>query len=150
MRKAHIIANFFWLALSAAVCIESIRLKIGSFHAPGPAFLPFFAGLLLGILSFISLVQSLKEKEEKGTRIWGNVSPLKLILMLVILFLYTALLKTMGFLIGTFLLLIFLFRVVEPLRWRTVLIASLLTIGTAYLLFGILLESQLPKGILGF
>ena len=150
MRKAHIIANFFWLALSAAVCIESIRLKIGSFHAPGPAFLPFFAGLLLGILSFISLVQSLKEKEEKGTRIWGDVSPLKLILMLVVLFLYTALLKTMGFLIGTFLLLIFLFRVVEPLRWRTVLIASLLTIGTAYLLFGILLESQLPKGILGF
>jgi putative tricarboxylic transport membrane protein len=150
MRKAHIIANFFWLALSAAVCIESIRLKIGSFHAPGPAFLPFFAGLLLGILSFISLVQSLKEKEEEGTRIWGDVSPLKLILMLIVLFLYTALLKTMGFLIGTFLLLIFLFRVVEPLRWRTVLIASLLTIGTAYLLFGILLESQLPKGILGF
>ena len=71
MRKAYIIANFVWLALAAAVCAESLRLNVGSFHAPGPAFLPFFAAGLLGVLSLISLVQTWREKEEQETEPLG-------------------------------------------------------------------------------
>lgn len=150
MKRTYIIANLIWLILSVAICVESWRLSIGGFHQPGPGFLLFFAGALLGILALISLVQSLKEIEPKGPAIWVGVSFLKLGLLVGVLFLYTILLPKLGFLLGTFLLLLFLFRVVEPYRWRKVFFASLLTIGVIYGFFVIILESRLPKGLLGF
>ena len=48
--------------------------------------------------------------------------------MLVVLAAYVLSWDFVGFLASTFLLLFFLFRCVEPLRWRTVLIASVLTL----------------------
>jgi putative tricarboxylic transport membrane protein len=150
MRTAYIIANFVWLALAATVCAESLRLNIGSFHAPGPAFLPFFAAGLLGVLSLISLVQTWREKEENETNPWAGTPFVKLVLLLAVLFLYTALLQVLGFILGTFMLLLFLFRVVEPVGWKTVFIVTVLTMGGTYLLFGVLIESTLPKGFLGF
>ena len=150
MRKAHIIANLIWLALAVAVGAESVRLKVGSFHTPGPAFLPFFAAALLGILSLISLIQTWREREEKGPGPWVGTPLVKIALLSGVLFCYTALLNVLGFLLGTFLLLLFLFRVVEPMGWKTVLIVTVLTMGGTYLLFGVLIESTLPKGFLGF
>jgi len=150
MKRTYIIANLIWLILSVAICVESWRLKIGGFHQPGPGFLLFFAGALLGILALISLVQSLKEIEPKGPAIWVGVNFLKLGLLVGVLFLYTILLPKLGFLLGTFLLLLFLFRVVEPYRWRKIFFASLLTMGVIYGFFVIILESRLPKGLLGF
>jgi len=150
MRKAYIIANLVWLALAGAICAESLRLKIGNFHAPGPAFLPFFAGALLGILSLVSLVQTWREKEVERTGPWVGTPFVKLGLLLGVLFVYTALLEVLGFILGTFLLLLFLFRVVEPVGWKTVFLVTVLTMGGTYLLFGILIESSLPKGFLGF
>jgi putative tricarboxylic transport membrane protein len=150
MRKAHIIANLIWLALAVAVCAESVRLRVGSFHAPGPAFLPFFAAALLGILSLISLIQTWRERDEEGPGPWTGTPLVKIALLSGVLFLYTALLNVLGFILGTFLLLLFLFRVVEPMGWKTVLIVTVLTMGGTYLLFGVLIESTLPKGFLGF
>jgi putative tricarboxylic transport membrane protein len=150
MKRTYIIANLIWLILSVAICVESWRLSIGGFHQPGPGFLIFFAGALLGILSLISLIQCLKEREPEGPKIWAQVNFLKFGLLVGVLFLYTILLPKLGFLLGTFLLLLFLFRVVEPYRWRKVFFASLLTIGVIYGFFVIILESRLPKGLLGF
>jgi len=150
MRKAYIIANFVWLALAATVCVESLRLKVGSLHAPGPAFLPFLAAALLGILSLISLIQTWREKEEQEAKVWAGTPFVKLALLLAVLFLYTALLQVLGFILGTFMLLLFLFRVVEPVGWKTVFIVTVLTMGGTYLLFGVLIESTFPKGFLGF
>jgi putative tricarboxylic transport membrane protein len=150
MRKTYLVANLVWLSLAGAVCAESSRLRVGSFHAPGPAFLPFFAGALLGILSLISLVQTWREKERQQPGPWAGTPFVKLGLLLGVLFLYTALLEVLGFILGTFLLLLFLFRVVEPVGWKTVFMVTVLTMGGTYLLFGILIESTLPKGFLGF
>ena len=49
-----------------------------------------------------------------------------------------------GFPAATLLLLLFLFRCVEPLRWRTVLIAAVLTLTITYILFSTLLGARLP------
>ena len=81
-----------------------------------------------------------------------NALFVKLVLFVdaVLIFLYTALLQVLGFILGTFMLLLFLFRVVEPVGWKTVFIVTVLTMGGTYLLFGVLIESTLPKGFLGF
>jgi putative tricarboxylic transport membrane protein len=150
MRKTNIIADLFWVLFSAAVCLEALSLQVGGFHRPGPGFLPFWAGVVLGGLAIVSLVKTLAGKEAAEGNPWAGINFWKLGLMTAVLFAYVALLDTLGFLLGTFLLLVFLFRVVEPYRWRTVLLASVLTIGAAYGFFVALLDSRLPKGFLGF
>jgi putative tricarboxylic transport membrane protein len=150
VKRTYIIVNIFWLVLSIAVCLESRRLNVGRVHAPGPGFLPFYTAILLGILALTSLVQTLKVAEGPASEIWGGVRWLKLGLMLASLFLYTLLFSLLGFVLATFLLLLVLFRVIEPYGWRMVLISSVLTIAGTYFFFVVLLESRLPQGFLGF
>ena len=150
MKRTYVIVNIFWLVLSTAVCVESWSLKVGGLHNPGPGFLPFYTAILLGLLALISLLQTLKESEGPASEIWGGIQFGKLAILLGTLFLYVFLLDRLGFLLGTFLLLLVLFRIVEPYGWKTILLSSLLTIGGMYLFFVILLESRLPRGFLGF
>jgi hypothetical protein len=103
----------------------------------------------LGLLSLISLFQSLKEKGE-GAGVWTGVRFGKLGLLLAVLLLYAVFLDTLGFLVGTLMLMLCLFRMASPYRWRIVLLASVLATGATYLLFVVLLETQLPAGILDF
>jgi len=150
MSVTHFIANFFWIVFSLTVCIESWHLKLGTFHKPGPGFFPFYAAALLGVLSLMSLTQSLRERKEAFPKIWTDVNIPKLALLVVVLFLYAILLNTLGFLPATLFLLLFLFRAGAPYPWRMVLLASLLTVAATYVLFVVLLECQLPKGLLEF
>jgi hypothetical protein len=63
-----------------------------------------------------------------------------------LLFVYVFFWDVIGFPASTFLLLLFLFRCVEPLRWRTVFVASGLTLAFTYILFSVLLGARLPAG----
>jgi putative tricarboxylic transport membrane protein len=150
LKKTTLIINIIWLLFSMAVCLESWRLDAGSLHSPGPGFLPFIAGLLLGILAVIAFIQGLKKKDfrEKEALSFGTYL-IKVGLLTGVLVVYIFFLNILGFLVGTFLLLLFLFRIVEPLGWRTVIVASLITLGAVYLLFDVFLGTQLPRGILG-
>jgi hypothetical protein len=115
--------------------------------------MPFLAGLLLGILAIADLVQGLLlkwERDKPDKAIWAEIHWGKLLLTLSALILYTALFSTLGFLIGTFFLLLFLYQMMEHRSWTTVLIASAVTTVLFYLAFKIGLDSQLPRGFLGF
>ena len=150
MKKPNLIINVLWMVFSLAVCLESWRLNVGDLHAPGPGFLPFITGLLLAFLALIAFIQALKEKfspEKKSLTLRNNL--MKVGVLAGALVLYVLLLNTLGFIIGTLLLLLFLFRIMEPLKWRTVLFASVITLAAAYVLFDFFLGTRLPKGILG-
>jgi putative tricarboxylic transport membrane protein len=150
VKRTYVVVNIFWLVLSTAVCVESWSLKVGGLHNPGPGFLPFYTAILLGLLALISLLQTLKESKGPASEIWGGIQFGKLTILLGTLFLYVFLLDRLGFLLGTFLLLLVLFRIVEPYSWKIVLFSSLLTTAATYFFFVILLESRLPRGLWGF
>ena len=115
--------------------------------------MPFLAGLLLGFLALMDLASGFMDrwKEEKeDKKIWSEINWGKLILTMALLFVYTFLSSTLGFVIGTILLFLYLFRMMEPRPWWIILLASLTTTGLFYLVFQIGLESQLPRGFWGF
>ncbi|MCL4552688.1 MAG: tripartite tricarboxylate transporter TctB family protein [Candidatus Marsarchaeota archaeon] len=150
MKKQHLIADGVWLVLGLAVSAESWRLNVGTFSVPGPGFLPFWAGALLAILSLISLLRTTTEPPDEEPSVWAGVNIPKLGLVILALLLYVVLFNTLGFLLCTFLLLLFLFRVVEPYRWYVVLLASALSLASVYVLFVRLLDVRLPGGVLDF
>jgi uncharacterized BrkB/YihY/UPF0761 family membrane protein len=73
----------------------------------------------------------------------------KVFLTLGCILVYGVLLESLGFLLTTFLSMGFLFRVIDPQRWRTVLMGAFFSAVGAYLIFQTWLQVELPKGILG-
>ncbi len=150
-RIKDIFSSLFWLLFAIYVAIESYSFDLGKWSMPGPGYFPFGAALVIGIISLLFLLKTLRKAPSKEipTSIpkgrWRNV-----VLSLVAMVVYIFLLKSIGFVLCTFLLVIFFLRVVEPQRWFTTLIVSLSVSLGSHLLFNVLLDVQLPKGILGF
>jgi len=146
-------SSLVWLVFAIYICIASSRLSFGSLHNPGPGFLPMLVGTILGILCITVFLQAyLSESSEETIQSWYPKERWKkLIWVLVALFAYAVCLEILGFLISTFLLLVFLFRAgIETQRWGWAIGGSAITSILSYAVFELWLKTQLPKGILGF
>lgn len=153
LKKTILINDLIWIGFAVMVCLGGLHLGFGTFHQPRAGFMPFLSGLLLGLLALVDLISGFIthwKAEKRDREIWAEVNWGKLLLTVLVLFIYTALFSTIGFVIATIFLLFFLYRLMEPRPWWIVLIASGLTTGLFYLGFKIGLESQLPGGFLGF
>ena len=63
---------------------------------------------------------------------------------------FALLAKSLGFFLCTFLMFILFQRMVSSQSWtKSIIVASCTTIGT-YIVFDVLLNAWLPKGVLGF
>ena len=153
MKKTYLFNDLVWMGFAAVVCYGGLKLGFGSFQQPHAGFMPVLAGLVLGLLALFDLVSGLvnRWKDEKEDReVWADIHWGKILLTLAVLSVYTVLFTTVGFTLSTILLLLFLFRVMEPKPWWVVLISSVVCTGLFYVGFKIGLESQLPRGFLGF
>jgi putative tricarboxylic transport membrane protein len=150
IKNFEFMGSTFWLILGIIICVESYRFNLGHFNNPGPGFLPFGAGLILGSLSLIVMTLSLCKKTIEIESFWEERSrwPKVALTMTIILF-YGLLLETLGFLLTTFIIMGFLFRVFEPQKWSTVFLGAILSSVGSYIIFQVWLEVELPKGFLG-
>jgi putative tricarboxylic transport membrane protein len=147
-----------WIILGIGMCIGSVKLKLGDFHTPGPGFLPFLSGALLGIFGLILTFSVAFEKPEEeagapyeGIRAkWDWKKLLNPLLTLLSLFAYLVLLEPLGFLLTTFICLFFLFKLSERKKWLMPLTLSISTSILSYLLFSVWLQCQFPKGVIKF
>jgi hypothetical protein len=153
LKKTYLFNDLVWMGFAAVVCYGGLKLGFGSFQQPHAGFMPVLAGMVLGLLALFDLVSGLvnRWKDEKEDReVWADIHWGKILLTLAVLSVYTVLFTTVGFTLSTILLLLFLFRVMEPKPWWVVLISSVVCTGLFYVGFKIGLESQLPRGFLGF
>lgn len=124
----------------------SLSLKVGTLAQPGagqfPAVVAFF---LVGIAAFHAW-RTLKKTlpKEEGHR-WTQLAPAGIAAVLIF---YPILLKTLSFLISTFIVIYALFRL---LRFRTAMISFLTALFTtllAFIVFTGLLGVTLPNGFI--
>ena len=155
MEKSERVPGVFFLLISLFACQQAVGIGLGSFRHPGPGFLPFSAGALIGVLALWCLIQSMvpnesRKGEDSAEDVEEGLSRLKLVLVCLSLFAYTIAVSWLGFILSTFLFVLFIFCVVEPQRgWRIALNAILITVGN-YILFVVWLRVNLPKGIFGW
>jgi len=69
------------------------------------------------------------------------------LLTLVVLILYTISLEFLGYIIGSFLLFLYLFNVPAGKKWGTSIIMTIGVVSLIYYFFVVLLQAQFPKGI---
>jgi len=138
--------GLFFILFSLYVCFESWRLGVGSFFRPGAGFFPFYSSLLLGLLSLILGLLAFRGKVEKAES-WTDVGNTVTVSLALVGF--ALLLTWLGFVITTFLFILFLLRAVERRAWLLSASAALFISAAFYVVFGLWLKAQLPAGILG-
>ena len=144
-------SSLFWLLVSIAVFVESLRLGIGDLHNPGRGFLTFGASGILGILALVLLLQaSLREKESERASLFAGKMWARILFVLIVLWLYAWAMPTVGYLTGTFFLMLLLFWVLEKKKIGWVFVSSALSTLLTYVVFSKWLNCQFPDGFFGF
>jgi putative tricarboxylic transport membrane protein len=139
-------AGFFLLAL--LVMGESLSLSMGDIHNPGPGFVPFFLGLSMAILSSLTFWAPESRMNEEAVRDrWRQGK--NILFIFAGLVVYLLLFNLLGFLLNTFLLVIYLTKLAGAEGFRRSILVSFLAMGIVYLLFYRLLIIPFPRGILG-
>jgi len=143
-------SGLFWLSVSIAVFIESLRLGIGKVQNPGMGFMTLGASGILGILSLALFIRASVSREEGKARplfsgrLWKRV-----LLVLFVLSVYSIVMPMLGYLLSTFILMTILFWVLERKRIWLVFMASFLSTLISYFVFSKWLNCQFPDGLFG-
>jgi putative tricarboxylic transport membrane protein len=152
MKKHDRFGGLFWFILGAIICIMSVKLRIGTLYKPGPGFTPFLSGAVLVVSGLILMLSTFLKQymdEEMGS-ILVKEGRKNSLLTLLALFGYIVLLEPIGFLITTFIVLLFLFKITDTKRWLAPVVLSGSSVIVSYLVFSVWLKLQFPKGLFGF
>jgi len=152
MKSKDRVSGITLLILSILICIGASRFRMGSFNNPGTGLFPFLLGIVTGGLSLMMFTQTLFDKptsQESPPPPMKAQNRIKPFLILFVLLAYGLLLSSLGHAITTFLLFLFLLRIITLQRWEVVIGGALLASIGSYVLFQVALNVQLPRGIFG-
>jgi putative tricarboxylic transport membrane protein len=152
MKKADSITGIVLLVFSGFVIQEAWRMPASATFGPGPAFLPFWLGVLLAVMATILFVAAWRRqaKEQDNKAVFPGKKPLfAIVSVLVGLVGYILLIEVLGYLADTFLFIVFLMKAVEREKWPLTLIIAVGTTVVLFLTFQILLKITLPSNMFG-
>lgn len=150
MKRQDIISSLFWMALGIGVSYGGYDLELGTLRDPGSGFMFFWLGIIMMALSASILIRAVKMKDGKRVSILGkDIRWKKILAVLAGLFLYAYVFSVLGFILTTGLLLLFLFKAIEPQKWSWAVLGAIVSTLSAYGVFQLWLGSQLPRGFLG-
>ncbi|MCU0595671.1 MAG: tripartite tricarboxylate transporter TctB family protein [Desulfobacterota bacterium] len=144
------ISSLFWLFVGLGFASGGMHYGFGSWREPGAGFLPLLFGVLLAFMSLLLFIAKLKSTSETGANpFWlQGGSWATILLTFLSLVAYMALLKPAGFIVTTFLFILFLMKGISSKSWRASLIMAFSFSLLGYGLFSLLLGVLLPTGTL--
>lgn len=151
LKDRNFIGALAFLAIGLISLYQIHGISLGTLSAPGPAFFPFYLSIIIVALSLILFLKSIRLKSiEKGELIVIGTRWMKLPLVIAGLVIYVYILKPLGYMVTTFLMLILLLKIVEEHTWKATLIISIPCIAISYIIFAKYLGIPLPRGIIPF
>ena len=156
MRNRDLVSGSFWIAVGALFIVGALQQGLFRKGIPGPGFLPFLTAGVFIFLSLLVVGGALKKRRGGiGVEKAGEFSPSregwkKILLAFLGLIGYGIFLGYAGYLLTTFVFMVFTMQIIEPKGWRISLLIAFATVLSTFMLFTVLLQVQLPKGFLGF
>jgi putative tricarboxylic transport membrane protein len=138
-----------WLVFAGFAALsfyEAGKLPFGRTSVPGAGFFPTVLAVLLALISVIGLIANYR-----GNGSFPSPEPLfwkKMLLTLAALVAFAAMFEFAGYVVTTFLFVMFLLRAVERKSWTQAGAVALCAAVVSYILFGLLLGAPLPAGFL--
>jgi len=150
MKKWDLVSSLVLLGLGMVMFMEALKMPFGSLREPQVGFGPLILSVLLAVFSLVLLGQAIHEQGGQRVPFFARPGSWKKIGLTVGgLFAYAFFYEHLGHLLSTFALMVFLLRLIEPLKWWLVIGIALFSSLASYLGFGIFLNLPLPPGILG-
>ena len=143
-RKSGLVVFF----LAVVILWQGRGLSFGGLHAPGPGFFPTLVAAVLVVLSLFLIIPGGKGVKQES--LLSASSFIRMLIVFVALVGYFLFLEYLGFVIISFLLMAFLFLWVARQKWYLAFSSAVICIALAYILFDVLLKSNLPRGVFGF
>ena len=151
MRSADRIAGAALLALSIAFAAYALRqYAYWGENGPGPAFLPFWVGLVLALLATMLLVGAVRARDPGEPWLPDRTGLIRIVIVLCATICYVALLNMLGMTIATALFLVVLVRWPDRMPWSTAVAVALAVAALNYVVFVRWLHVPLPEGPFGF
>ncbi|HHU06851.1 MAG TPA: tripartite tricarboxylate transporter TctB family protein [Clostridiaceae bacterium] len=148
MVLTDLISGIVMLLISIYVYVSALSFPIAEYQQAGPAFYPQIMAVGLAIVSVILILRSIKRLKngEMGPEVIVRNPKLVLAAMLATV-LYVLVLKTLGFIITTFLYLAALVILMRPEKKMLInlVIAAVMTLAV-YAIFAGLFSASLPRG----
>ena len=146
-----LISSMVLFFLASCVLVISLGLGIGSLSHPQAGFLPFWISVLIVSFSLVLFTLAYRRKDltVRWSDLWRDLNWPKNVAVMVALTIYVLVLNRLGYLIGTFGLMLVLFAVNRTRPW-VVVAGSLACVFLSYALFYGLLKTPLPRGLWGF
>jgi putative tricarboxylic transport membrane protein len=150
--RRDVLGSLFCLLFGIFFTIESFRFGLGAWGKPGPGYFPFGAGVLFSLISLFVFVGAMRTagSSEASTQPADGFHFQNILLIIIGMLAYALLLKKIGFALCTLGLTVFFIRVIARKGWVNSIITGLIVAIAFHLLFNMLLNAQLPNGILEF
>ena len=149
MRSADRVTAALLLAFAVAFSVGALKqYQWWGSGGPGPAFMPFWLGLVMALLALRCCCSSLKQKDPGAAWLPRGEGLRDMLVVLAATVAFVALLKVTGMIIGTALYLAFLVRYLGRHRWWVTLAVALAAAGFNWLVFVHWLRVPMPEGML--
>ncbi len=149
-KKGRMGVGVIALVLSLAYTIEALDLPMGARDRPGAGVFPVLVGVTLAVTSILTIIEAWRSDEISGSMGLPSGRYLwRVVLIIMLLSAYALLLPYLGQLIGGTLFLAATMRVLSNLSWQRIVAYSLIASLLSYVLFVVLLEVRMPRGLLG-
>ena len=154
MKYSNFISGLFWLFIGLLLSVWSLTTyEIGRLTHPGPGYLPLALGIILILLSLILLIAQWKKRTSPTKRpVLSSTTPggwKKIVYTVLVLAVTAFFFETLGYLLTFFILIVLLMKGAAYQSWKRILLTAFLTTLGVYLIFVLLLEQPLPRGLLG-
>jgi putative tricarboxylic transport membrane protein len=127
---------------------EAHRLSIGGPGRPGPGFFPFWLALALAMVAVALLLRTAAPRPDADPGARPRYG--KVVLALGVGAAYAAVVEPLGFVVTTFVFLVFLLTTIESRRWVSSLAIAAGTALASHVVFKVWLAVPLPAGPWGF
>jgi putative tricarboxylic transport membrane protein len=149
VRSADRVTAALLLAFAVAFSVGALKqYQWWGSGGPGPAFMPFWLGLVMAILALSMLLRSLKQKDPGAAWLPRGEGLRDMLVVLAATVAFIVLLKVTGMIIGTALYLAFLVRYLGRHRWWVTLAIALAAAGFNWLVFVHWLRVPMPEGMI--
>jgi hypothetical protein len=149
VRSADRVTAALLLAFAVAFSVGAIKqYQWWGSGGPGPAFVPFWLGLVMAALALGFLIRSWKQQHSGDAWLPRGRGLRDMLVVLAATIAFVALLKVTGMIIGTALYLAFLVRYLGKHRWWVTLAIALGAAGFNWLVFVHWLRVPMPEGMI--
>lgn len=137
----------FWLLICFFFGVESWRLDLGTFYAPGSGLFPFIASCITAVLAIaLFFAQRLKDRTRDVEPFFRRDRVGKVICVCILLLAYPFMLTRFGFFLTNVFFVALCIKVIGTQKWSMICAISAGVASFSHILFVVWLGIQIPKG----